>query len=775
MEFEIKVDIIVEEMRRLIRIFLPVCLTTLSLVSFGQLDKIEIAIEDGNFKRVEKLCLNAFESKEMRKIPEIYYYYAQAMYELSLDEIYFDKNPDAVKEALKAVKKGKRKDEGHNILEAFEDEINKLAVRQNELAMKQYNINKMSKAAGMFDMSYQLNQNRFAYLMSAKSALTYEDSAKADSTYANLIQWYNEDLNAGDEEAEQSLDPHVYFINKHWESKKYDSAKYFIANGREIFGNDAKLNYYHKEITMEQIKNMTPSNLMMEYIKEVINYVPADKDLLHQENAIYIFLIKNKMNSDNTEAADLLIDQFVSEKVARSTSKEVAVIKETDVFVEKKPENVLWKLSEYFQTYNHLVSAKHVLNKYIVQTAKDSSESAIADRWGVITNYAYDTKSLPFAAFILQQAISKYPNNIKLTDLRRKIISDKSVVRANVDEQGAIYSLMSDEYAENKTEDNRTKMVEINDKYLGLLIAANRFSSANDVMEEQMMLDPDADHKQRLEFIAREDFYQNYFLTKTKGKDQEGKEIEAFKWNGSTSGCDAGDIELDIQNKVANRINYFRRNAGVPEVLFDQATNEYCQKAALMMTANRKLDHEPTKSWRCFSDEGAYAAKHSLLIKDANTSLAVTYIMDDKNPSAGNRRWLLYPNGRVYGHGSTDDVAVIWALDDSGSTDTSQYMDNPVCWPPKGDVPQLMLLTNWTFSLYRDLTDATVEIKQDGKQIDVAVEKYVEGYGAPTLVFKPSIVKTSLPEKSVFDVIVTLSDGRKYSYAVRTFSYNPGR
>ena len=150
-------------MRRLTRIFLPACFTILSFVSYGQLDKIELAIDDGNYKRVEKLCLDAFESKEMRKIPEIYYYYAQAMYELSLDEIYFEKNPDAVKEALKAVKKGKRKDEGGNVLEAFEDIISKLADRQNELAMKEYNINKMSKAAGMFDLSYQLNGNRFAY------------------------------------------------------------------------------------------------------------------------------------------------------------------------------------------------------------------------------------------------------------------------------------------------------------------------------------------------------------------------------------------------------------------------------------------------------------------------------------------------------------------------------------------------------------------------------------------------------------------------------------
>ncbi|MGB1037634.1 MAG: CAP domain-containing protein, partial [Bacteroidia bacterium] len=290
-----------------------------------------------------------------------------------------------------------------------------------------------------------------------------------------------------------------------------------------------------------------------------------------------------------------------------------------------------------------------------------------------------------------------------------------------------------------------------------------------------MVFAPNVDHTDRLRFLAKEDFYQNYFLSRTQGKDIDGNAMTPYTWNGDRGSCDEGSIDLDVQNKVANRINYFRRNAGVPEVLFDAATNEYCQKAALMMMANGKLEHNPPRTWRCWSSEGAYAAKHSLIIKDANTSMAVTYIMDDKNPSAGNRRWLLYPNGKVYGHGSTNEIAVIWALDDSGSTDTTQYMDAPVCWPPEGHVPQMMMFSNWTFSIYRDLKDAKVEVMQDGKAIPVVVEKYVEGYGAPTLVFKPQVNKNALPDKSNFDVSVTLSDGRNYKYTVRSFNYNPGR
>lgn len=762
-------------MKIVLKSLLAIGFLTYATTAFAQFEKIEAAIADGNFKRAEKVALDYLEDQAMRKFPETYYYYAQALLENSKDPFYWEKNPEAIKEAVKALEKGLRKDEGRSRLNDFSEVLAGVVKRQNELAMDQYNVNKLSKAAVMFEDSYGLNGNRFAYFMHGKCAIEFEDTATGEIHYKQLIDWYNEDLANELKGAEQVLDPHTYFIDKYWSKQMYDSAKYFIKNARAIFGDDAKVNFYQTKVTLDQVKDMPPSMLLLDYVQEALFYAPLDEKLMHKENAVYIYLLKNKITNIQLNDADSLLNRFVSEKVAKSAMPKADKMKEVDVFIESKPENVLWKLAEYFQTYGHSETAKYTLDKYIAKTAKSTSAADIASRWSIITDYAYQTKKLPYATFVLQQAISKYPSDKALTDLRRKIITAKENERLDVDEQGALYSLIKDEYEVYKNAENLERILKINDRYLGLLVAANRFSSARDIMAEQMVLAPETDHTYRLEFIAREDFYQNYFLTKTIGKDQDGNDVYTFNWEGSTSSCDAGVLDMDIQNKVANRINYFRRNAGVPEVLFDAATNEFCQKAALMMSANKALEHNPPRTWRCFSDDGAYAAKHSLLIKDANTSLAVTYIMDDKNPSAGNRRWLLYPNGRVYGHGSTNDVAVIWALDDSGSTDTAQYMDNPVCWPPKGDVPQLMLFQNWTFSIYRDLTDAKVEVKQDGKAIDVKVEKFVRGYGAPTLVFTPSIDKNALPDKAKFDVSVTLSNGRKYSYTVRTFYYDPSK
>lgn len=763
-------------MKSFIKSIIITVLVSICGIASAQFERFEEAVESGNFKRLEKLCEDKAEDNELKKDPRLYYYTAQAYVELSKDQFYLSKNPDAVKNATRAMLKGLKKDDNKSAVEEFLGVRSDVVIANNKVALSEYNSNKMAKAANLFAESYSIDTlNRYSYFMVGKCTIAAGDTAEGEVYYRNLIHLYNDDLTADNNTGEKEIDPHTYFINKFWEGGKLDSAKIIIADGRAIFGNNAKLNFYHKKVTLEQIKNIPPSNLMLEYVQEVLQFSPADKDLLQKENSIYIFLIKNKLQEPSKVEGDSLINKFVTEKVAKAGLTQANKIAEVDIFVEKKPENVLWKLAEYFQSNSHIEGAKFILNKYIALTAQSTSASDLALRWNAITNYTFDTKGFAFGGFVLQQAILKYPNNKELKDTRTQAIAKKEVMATSVEEQGALYLLIKDEYKANKNDESLKKLILINDKYVGQLAANNRFSTVKDVMKEQMSYAPTKDYSDRLRYLAREDFYQNYFMSRTKGTDINGKEIQPFTWNGDKATCNPGEIDLEIQEKVANRINYFRRNAGLSEVLFDENTNEYCQKAALMMDVNKALEHDPPATWRCWTNEGNYAAKHSLLIKDANTSMAVTYIMDDKSPSAGNRRWLLYPNGRIYGHGSTNDYAVIWALDDSGATDTTQFMDVPVCWPPKGDVPQLMLLTNWSFSIYRDLTNAKVDVKQDGKPLVVSVEKFVRGYGAPTLVFQPKFDKTALPDKSNFDVTVTLSSGRKYNYTVRTFFYDPAR
>ena len=664
--------------------------------AYAQLEKLEIAAADQNYMRLLKVASDATEVKELKKMPEVYYYLSQSYVNLAQDERYLQKNPDAIKKAVSFMLKGIKKDNGKEVLNSKFEVVRDMVVENNDReAFKQYNTNKYAKAAKMYGQSYQIDTTRKgSYFLQAKSYLGASENSSAEIIYKDLIKRYREDHANGIEVKDIEVDPLVYFIDKFWKASKYDSAIALITEGRELHGNDAKLNFYLRKITTDIIKDMPPSKLMLDYVQEVLFYVPTAEEFLQKENSIYIYLIKNSITNNHWSQSDTMINQFVREKIQKNKLEQLIRIKDTDIFIEKKTENVLWKLAEYFEHYSHYNSASYVLEKYISYTTEGDQPSDTLSRWQVISDYTYQTKSLPFACFILQEAILNYPLNEELLTLRSRVIAEKEVVRTSVDEQGALYRLVKDEFEYNPSTEVLDKLEQINSKYLGLLVSENRFSSARQVMSELIGYFPDKDHSEQLQLIAREDFYQNYFNTKTKGKDINGKDITPFVWNGRVGECNQGTIDSEIQNKVVDRINYFRRNAGVPEVLFDEATNEYCQKAAMMMTANNALSHEPSKTWRCWSSEGAYAAKHSLLIKEANTSMAVTYIMDDKNPSAGNRRWLLYPNGRVYGHGSTNDYAVIWALDDSGSADTAEYMSKPISWPPKGYLPQLTLMEN---------------------------------------------------------------------------------
>ena len=627
----------------------------------------------------------------------------------------------------------------------------------------------------MYEDSYNLNGNREAYFMIGKCALEMIDTVRGESIYRDLIEWYNEEQDS-DDKGVQELEPHLYFINKHWERQNFDSANYYLDNARTLFGQSDRLDFFQKRVGMDQINTMPPSALMMEFIKKNLALFPTDTNFIHKENSLYVYLIRNNIAYERYGQADTLLNQFVSEKVERSTSKNVNLLKQTDDFIEAKPENVLWKLSEYYQIFGHEYAAVYILKKYIRVTAKDTTAEAIAARWAVIAGYAFKTKKLPFAIFVLQQSIIATEGKDKsLLDMRSNVIKEKANAGLNVDEMAAYYSLLKDEYtAKPKSPEVKEILLATCDKYVNLLVKAHRFGTAKVVVAELDQFDPDSDHAELKYYVAKEDFYVNYFLTKTKGSvANEEEEVVVFEWDGSVGGCDEGHVDPIIQQKVLDRINYFRRNAGVPEVFFDPATNDMCQKAALMMQANNKLDHEPTTSWRCYSDEGATAAKHSLMGK-GNTSLAVTAMMaDQENPSVGNRRWLLYPNGKVYGHGSTDNYCVIWALDDSGTIDTLQYAEQPVCWPPADYVPQMMLFKHWSFSIMQDLDSAQVTVTMNGKEVPIKVEKLIEGYGAPTLVFTPQIDLRTLPDKATFEVTVTLSNGSQYSYTVRSFYYDP--
>jgi hypothetical protein len=131
---------------------------------------------------------------------------------------------------------------------------------------------------------------------------------------------------------------------------------------------------------------MPPSRLMLDYVQEVLFYVPTAEEFLQKENSIYIYLIKNSVINGHLVDADTLIRQFTREKIQKNKLKQSIRIKETDIFIETKEENVLWKLAEYFEHYSHYKSASYVLNKYMNSTTEGDQASDTLTRWQIISD-----------------------------------------------------------------------------------------------------------------------------------------------------------------------------------------------------------------------------------------------------------------------------------------------------------------------------------------------------------------------------------------------------
>ena len=184
-------------------------------------------------------------------------------------------------------------------------------------------------------------------------------------------------------------------------------------------------------------------------------------------------------------------------------------------------------------------------------------------------------------------------------------------------------------------------------------------------------------------------------------------------WTGQVSTCAAGDVSAAWRAAVQARINWFRGMAGVPDgVVFNPGWNAQNQQAALMMSANRTLNHNPPNSWACYTASGAQAAGNSnicylLGFGNEDPGCVQAYVSDNgtNNQPVGHRRWLLFPQSTTMGAGDVSETGTngransIWVIDPStGSLPRPATRDNFVAWPPKGYVPYQAVYPRWSIS-----------------------------------------------------------------------------
>lgn len=271
---------------------------------------------------------------------------------------------------------------------------------------------------------------------------------------------------------------------------------------------------------------------------------------------------------------------------------------------------------------------------------------------------------------------------------------------------------------------------------------------------------------------ARKDYEENY-LGSIVAKDELG-------WTGTKVNCWSGDISRIAKKKILQRINYFRRQAGLhDQIVFDSILNWYSQDAALMMKVNNDLDHFPPDWWQCFTQKGAEAARFGNLAQGSFASEHIDSWIEDagsNNISVGHRRWILNTVGKTFGIGSTDVTGVLYCI--------GNFDNNPpvapdfVAWPPAGFVAEPLLFPRWSFGIKdANFGQAEVLVKDaTGAELEERIIYRNGEYAEPAIVWE--LASRTAPkggEPAVYDVEISnvWIDGEFQDFSYQVISFNP--
>ena len=175
----------------------------------------------------------------------------------------------------------------------------------------------------------------------------------------------------------------------------------------------------------------------------------------------------------------------------------------------------------------------------------------------------------------------------------------------------------------------------------------------------------------------------------TENPDESGEREEIYALEPDVGKCTSGIPSDNEKLKVLERINYIRSIHKLKPVKYDETYDEMAGECALVIAANKKLDHEPDKSWKCWSQvayDGCYSSNISLATAnnydisatDSTTIVDGFFTEEDEVPptTLGHRRWFIDPwlNSIAFGRADYSDGAGHFVL---GSAVRVINRDNP--------------------------------------------------------------------------------------------------
>jgi uncharacterized protein YkwD len=277
--------------------------------------------------------------------------------------------------------------------------------------------------------------------------------------------------------------------------------------------------------------------------------------------------------------------------------------------------------------------------------------------------------------------------------------------------------------------------------------------------------------------------------------------INQIPWNGSVSSCDPGKLPENILRKAETRINYFRKVTGLNPIKLSGEFNDKAQHAALLMTANGQISHNPSSSWKCYTEKGYEGAMNSNLgIADFENFQEISFItgfMLDYgaiNHSIGHRKWLLNSRTETMGYGATGKHEIIYVT----GVRTEAFTDGPeyIAYPPAGYFPYSLIFEKWSFAIPNGKKVSYKKTKVEmldshGNELSTKILSMEDPwYFDPAIVWQAEdlfsqdeikYVKNSLPERGFMDKAITVRisqvtiDEKKRDFEYQVIPFDPGK
>lgn len=269
---------------------------------------------------------------------------------------------------------------------------------------------------------------------------------------------------------------------------------------------------------------------------------------------------------------------------------------------------------------------------------------------------------------------------------------------------------------------------------------------------------------------------------------QRWKDVSSFKemnkvyfaQKPNVGACYEGKLAPATINNTLAYLNYIRSLHGLLPVVLDDKANVDAQKAALLLAANKTVNHHPPTSWKCYSKEGANGCATSSLFAGAGfwgMATAIEFLLiDDGQPTLGHRRWFLMPTLKSVGVGFVSDslgtgaaIKVMKTAETYSAKEANITPKSFVAYPFQ-KYPSYLVKKDWLMSFTVpipqgvDLDNATITIKRNNQRVSITEQNvdYVPFGGGPTLIWK---VNNLVPSQR-YDVKVekVLVDGKPQTY-----------